>query len=240
MYDRAETAEAHDALWAGVRDGLRARDCPAPPELTRTRDLWAVWEDPNLVLGQTCNLPFRQRLHDRVSLIGSPDLNLPETPPGHYRSLFVVRRGNGSDLLGYAERRFAFNQSHSHSGWAAAQLVARKLGFQFRDTLETGAHALSAQAVAEERADIAAIDAHTWRALTAFDGDTVQKLEVIGHTDASPAPPYISAPGQNAALIGDALERALTDLAAPHRAMLGIAGLVRLSRQDYLSVPALP
>ncbi|WP_102107650.1 phosphate/phosphite/phosphonate ABC transporter substrate-binding protein [Oceaniglobus roseus] len=240
MYDRPETAAAHDALWAGIREGLRARGGQAPDGLTRSDDLWAVWEDPGLVLGQTCGLPFRSRLHDRVTLVGAPDLRLPDAAPGHYYSVFVIRRGDSGDLADYAARRFAFNQGHSHSGWAAPQTVAARQGFRFTQGVETGAHAQSARAVAEGRADIAAIDAHTWRALTAFDGDMVQRLEVIGRTDTTPAPPYIAARGADADLLAEVLERAFDGLAAAHADRLGIGGVVRVPKAAYMAVPTPP
>ena len=53
-----------------------------------------------------------------------------------------------------------------------------------------GSHANSAHAIAEKRADFAAIDAQTWRIITA--NDPMEKtLFVIGETLPSPGLPFI-------------------------------------------------
>ena len=58
MYDRTETAAANDRLWAGIRDGLRARGIAAPEALTRGDGAyWPAWQAPDLVLSQTCGFP---------------------------------------------------------------------------------------------------------------------------------------------------------------------------------------
>ena len=175
MYDRPENAAAHDALWAAIRDALRARGASAPEALDRATGLWEGWTAPDLVLGQTCGLPFRTRLHHRVTLVATFDYALPDTPPGYYRSHFVARRDQPGGIADFATRRFAYNQGDSHSGWAAPQLTAERLGFRFAPTLETGAHRASARAVAEGRADIAAIDAITWRGIVRWEPETAAR-----------------------------------------------------------------
>jgi hypothetical protein len=58
MYDRPETAGANDRFWESVRDHLGY----GPMTLTRGRDHWDIWQSPDLVLAQTCGLPFRAKL----------------------------------------------------------------------------------------------------------------------------------------------------------------------------------
>ena len=89
MYDRPETAAATDRYWGLIRDGLRAREIEAPDDLTRTDDLWTLWQSPDLVLAQTCGLPFRARLHGQVQLVGTPDFGLPGCAPGYYNSVII-------------------------------------------------------------------------------------------------------------------------------------------------------
>jgi len=87
MYDRPETMAANDRLWALVRDGLRARGIAAPEALTRGAGAyWQAWEDPALVLSQTCGFPYRAKLHGKVTLVASPDYGLQGCPPGYYCS----------------------------------------------------------------------------------------------------------------------------------------------------------
>ncbi|WP_226779202.1 phosphate/phosphite/phosphonate ABC transporter substrate-binding protein [Oceaniglobus trochenteri] len=240
MYDRAETSAAHDALWALLRDRLHDRGIDAPARLTRGPDLWAEWESGDLLLGQTCNLPLRARLHPRVALVGNPDLALDDTPPGHYHSLIVTRAGEPTEIAQHAHGRFALNDAMSHSGWGAAQVLARRHGFTFARTLETGAHSASAAALAEGRADIAAIDAHTWRSLLAYDSHVTDRLQVIGRTEASPAPPYITAFPQLVPVLLRALSSAIAALPAAHRATLGLAGVVQVPLAAHLSLPNPP
>ncbi|MGB8622547.1 MAG: PhnD/SsuA/transferrin family substrate-binding protein, partial [Paracoccaceae bacterium] len=170
MYDRPENAAAHDRFWALIRDALRDSGVKAPDALTRGMDVWQGWLHPGLVLGQACGLPIRARLHDRVTLIGTADYGLADTPSGHYRSLFVVRADEpDEDIASYADRVFAYNEALSHSGWAAPQLAAQAKGFRFKRIRPTGAHRQSVIDLAEGRADIAAIDAISWRAILRHD-----------------------------------------------------------------------
>ncbi|MFN7224061.1 MAG: hypothetical protein ACK4MS_08580, partial [Paracoccaceae bacterium] len=92
MYDRPETSAANDALWALIRDALRDRGRDAPQALTRGEAAcWPAWQAPDLVLSQTCGLPFRSRLHDHVTLIGTPDYGVEGCAPGYYRSVLIAR-----------------------------------------------------------------------------------------------------------------------------------------------------
>ncbi len=241
MYDRAETAEAHDALWAGVRDALRARGVAAPDRLDREIGMWEGWEHPDLVLGQTCGLPYRTRLHGRVTLLATFDFGFPEAAPGYYVSQLVVRandaRVDPHDLSG---ARLAYNQPESHSGWAAPQIWAAARGLALLPAVETGGHRASARAVAEGKADVAAIDATTWRAIERWEPEVATALKVIGHTDPAPGLPLIAAPGSDADLLIEAIAEGLDRLPKPHRETLGIKGHIRIPAEDYLAVATPP
>ncbi|TMV49196.1 phosphate/phosphite/phosphonate ABC transporter substrate-binding protein, partial [Thioclava sp. BHET1] len=176
MYDRVENAAAHDALWQAIRAALIARGHSAPAQLDRDIGLMAGWTHPHLILGQTCGMPFRTRLHDRVALVATFDYALPETPPGYYRSYFVTRADETGDApQDFIARRFAFNQPDSHSGWASPQNWAETRGLRLRPAIATGAHRASARAVAQAEADLAAIDAITWRGITRWEPELAQK-----------------------------------------------------------------
>lgn len=237
MYDRPETAAANDMLWQEVRERL-AGDAPA--QLTRDGDLWAQWLDPGLVLSQTCGFPYRARLHGKVALIGTPDTGLPDCPPGHYYSVLVVRRDDARvSLCDYARARLAYNDPLSQSGWAAPQGFAASRGFAFAETLCTGGHAASARAVAAGDADIAAIDAITWRLIARHDA-FAQNLHVIARTAPTPALPFIAGVRCDTAAIFDALAGAIATLPARSRQALGLCGLLRLPASDYLCLPTPP
>lgn len=233
MYDRPETASANDRLWAGVRANLGH----GPQRLTRAQDLWAQWLSPDLVLSQTCGYPYRARLHGRVTLVGAPVLDLPDCPAGRYCSVLVVRADDPrDDPRDYAGARFAFNEALSQSGWAAPQTWAAGHGFSFVNPVRTGAHRASAIAVAEGRADIAALDALSWRIMRAHDPFTPD-LRVLACTDPTPALPYITALGNDPAPVFAALRGAILDLSAADRSTLGISDLVHMPPESYLAVP---
>lgn len=240
MYDWPSLAAAHDALWAGIRGRLRAAGRAAPEALDRGIGLWEGWLHPRLVLGQTCGMPYRTRLHGQVVLVGTPDYGLPEAPSGHYYSQLVVRRGAGGTLADFAERTLAFNGHDSQSGWAAPQNQAAVLGFRFRRTLHTGAHRDSALAVAGGRADIAAIDAVTWRILGREMPEVAAALEVIGHTDPTPGLPLIAAAGTDPVPLAEAVAGAIGALEAADRDALGLTGLAQVPAAAYLAVPNPP
>lgn len=233
MYDRPETAAANDRLWHAVRSRLGF----GPEALLRDSDLFAQWAAPDLVLSQTCGLPFRTRLRGRVRLVATPVYDLPDCAPGQYVSHFVVRRDDPrQDPRDHADGTLAYNEAGSHSGWAAPAGWAQARGFAFARTVRTGAHLDSARAVAEGRADIAAIDALSLRMILRH-ACFAPGLRVIGSTEASPAPPYITAADRDPAPIRAALRDGLADLSPADRDRLGITGLVELGEEAYFAVP---
>jgi ABC-type phosphate/phosphonate transport system substrate-binding protein len=241
MYDRAETAAANDRLWAAVRDRLRAAGTAAPDRLTRgIGDLLSHWTAPDLVLSQTCGLPFRSRLHARVTLIGTPDYGVEGCPPGHYRSVFVVRADDPRDgLSGFDGAAFAFNEALSQSGWAAPQTHADRIGIRLRPVLATGAHRLSAAAVAEGRAEIAALDAVTWAMMSRWDA-VAARLRPLALTDPTPGLPLIAAAGSDAGLLQAIFAEAITSLNAADREATRLTGLAAIPAEAYLAVPTPP
>lgn len=102
MYDWPEIRAETDALWAGLRDRLRAAGVEAPETLARRNadlpavpggirdaagaviaadpatlppddlDFAALWRHPSLLLGQTCWGPMETGLADHVQVLGQP------------------------------------------------------------------------------------------------------------------------------------------------------------------------
>lgn len=240
MYDRSETAGANDRFWSLIRDHPEIAALSPPERLNRDGDLWDHWENPDLLLSQTCGLPYRARLHGKIALVGTPVYDVPDLPPGHYRSVFVVRREDGdAPLNAFAGRCLAYNEADSQSGWGAPQNHAAALGFRFTDTLATGGHRYSAEAVATGRADIAAIDILTWKMICRWDS-AATALTVIAQTEATPALPWITARTELAEVLHEAIAAAIAGLAPEDREQIGLKGMVRIPPEDYLAVPTPP
>ncbi len=231
MYDRAETAAANDAFWAAIRAKLGH----GPATLTRANDLWPLWQSPDLLLGQTCGLPYRARLHAAVKLVGTPDYGLEGCPPGYYRSVFIARSAQ-TDLAALAGQRFAYNEPLSQSGWAAPALHMAGLGLTFGPLLETGAHRASALAVLEGRADFAALDALTWALIQTHDAFAAD-LHVIAKTRPTPGLPLITAPQNDPSALRDAITAAIGALEPQTRRQLHLTGLVNIPSEAYLAMP---
>lgn len=225
MYDRPETEAANDRLWTLFRKALGH----GPDRLTRDGDYH--WTDPALLLSQTCSLPVRTFLRGKVTLVAAPVFDI-DCENGNYFSHIVVRADDTRDRLeDFADATLAISGPDSHSGWGSI----RSMFAPFR-VLVTGAHRESARAIAEGRADLAAIDANTWRMIARWD-ETASHLKVIGRTPSSPATPYITAHGNDPAPIRAALAEAVDALSDEDRDLLGLLGVTDASEVDYLALP---
>ena len=239
MYDFGAAMDANDRLWALIRSGLQARGIKAPAALTRgDAAYWPAWEAPDLVLSQTCGYPFRAVLHDKVAYVGTPDYGVEGCPPGHYRSVFVVRADDPRQTFGdFDGAPFAYNEALSQSGWAAPQTHATRLGIRLPPALMTGGHRRSALAVAEGRADIAALDAVTHALMQDDDAKLAQRLRVLALTDPTPGLPLIAARGADTGATFDAVAEAIAALPPADRATLHLRGITRIPTVAYLAVP---
>ncbi|GAB5448118.1 phosphate/phosphite/phosphonate ABC transporter substrate-binding protein [Gymnodinialimonas sp.] len=236
MYQRPELAGAHDRLWAGIRMRLQSAGMDAPQALSQDAEEFLVWRHPDLVLSQTCGMPFRLWLHDHVALVGTPDYGLEGCAPGYYRSALVVRADDPREgVAAFHDARFAYNQSFSQSGFAAPYWHTQPHGFFTERRIQTGGHLASARAVAEGQADIAAIDAVTWRNIQAFE-PFAKALRVLDWTTPTPGLPLIAARHCDPDVIFDAVQGALEKLSPEDADALGIKGLVRIPKAAYLSV----
>lgn len=240
MYLRPETEAAHARYWDLIRAALARRGIGAPRVLSNDAEEFAVWSAPDLVLSQTCGMPYRTWLAERVTLIGTPDFGLKGCPPGYYRSALVVRRDDPRpDLAAFREARFAYNQTFSQSGYAAPFEHLRPLGFWFTDRVQSHGHRHSARMVAEGDADIAALDAVSWRLIARYD-DFAARLRVLDWTAPTPGLPYIAGPGADRAATFAAVSEAIAALSPEDRETLGLVGLVDIPATVYCAVPSPP
>lgn len=238
MYDWPEVRAPMDALWAAMSGRLRAVGVDAPMALQRGGDLYAGWLRPDLLISQTCGLPFVRRLRGRVTIVGALDHGLVGLPAGFYCSRLIARRADAGPLAGFRGRRAAYNSADSQSGAGAMRHMVLPLlegGRFFGETVMTGGHANSIRAVADGRADLAAIDAMTWE-LALRHMPEAAGLAVIASTPPTPGLPFITALGGPAAAVYEAVGLALADLSAGERAAIGMQAIVPRREEDFAIV----
>lgn len=239
MYLRARNRGAHDQFWQLVRDGLRDHGLDAPDALTDTTDLMGAWDRPDLIFAQICCLPLRAAYLDRLHMIGSSDYGLAECAAGYYFSWFVVRNDDDDAVKAYFDRTLAINELLSQSGHGAPQTWARAHGGQFNYVAETGAHFDSAHAVADGRADIAAIDAVTWQMLGRFD-EQPSGIKIIGRTIATPCQPLVTANVDYVAPLQAVIPAALSAMTEQARGDLGLVSLADVTTAACADLPLPP
>ena len=234
MYDRPETQAANDRFWALIHAYL-----PDAPELL-TRDGYH-WLDPDLVLSQTCSLPYRTGLQDSVLIIATPVHNLDCTA-GYYFSVVLVRASDHrTDITDFSGAQLAINGPVSQSGWAAIDALAKDAGVRFSTIIETGSHQESARAVAEGRADICAVDAVTWTMIERWDA-FASDLRILCQTSPTPALPYITAMGHDPRPLQEALVNAVGSLTPEDQDLLCLIDVTHIPSDQYsnMSIPPAP
>jgi len=214
MYDWPQERARVDAWY----DAVRARVTGLPPALTRGRDLHDLWHDPALILSQTCWGPLSLGLSDHLRVLAQPDYS--DVPGGRgpfYRSAVVARDGAAAAVpagpgaaLPALSGRLAFNARDSLSGWLSLAADAGDPGGWASALVETGSHLESLRAVAQGRADLAAIDCRSW-ALALAHEPCARSLVVIGWTAERPGLPLVTARATNEDT-AQALAAALIDM----------------------------
>ena len=198
-----------------------------------------VWNDPVLVLSQTCGLPYRTRLHGKVGLVGTPDYGLPGCAAEYYSSVIVVRKDDPRTALGaFGNARMACNTVGSQSDFAALYAHLARGGNWIADRQCSGSHVASARMVAQHSADIAAIDAQTWRYITRFD-PWAEKLRVLDRTAPTPGTLHPQ-PAKDTNAVFDAVSEAIAGLSHSDADALCLRGIVRIPAEAYLAVSTPP
>lgn len=211
MYDWPEERAAVDAWYAD----LRARVPGLPAALTRDRAPDDLWHDPALVFGQTCWGPMRLGLSDHVRVLAQPDYSDVDGGRGPFYRSALVARGRavegagltpparpGAQLPPLSVMRpvLAVNAGESMSGWMALAEDAGDPSGWIGQIVETGSHRESLRAVADGRAELAAIDCRSW-ALALQHEPCTRGLVVIGWTAERLGLPYVTARGTDPDLV---------------------------------------
>ncbi len=246
MYDWPEVAAANDAFWVAIASRLRKSGIAAPPMLDRWRSSDTIWRHPDLLLSQTCGFPFSTRLRGMVRLVGTPIYDVPGCEGAFYSSMIVVRADEPAGRLADVRyRRIAYNTTDSLSGYLALGAAVKEAGLQGRpaEWIETGSHRASLRAVADETADVAAVDAVCWALALRYEPEVVSRLKVLERTPLRPGLPFITAverPDSELQAIRVAIREAIADPATPAtREALRLTGLGSFDEWDYSPIAAL-
>ena len=213
MYDWPEVRGETLGEWAQIRDGARALGAVLPDEITAPD--WgaidAYWRDPALVFSQTCWGPLGQGLIAHLLPLAQPDYSAFQGGRGpFYRSVVIARAETALDLGLTADvpvpdhpgadlpdglldgERFGLNGRESLSGYLAlkADLGADPLSLA-EDVIETGGHRGSVIAIAQGRADVAAIDCRSWDLARRVEVNAIG-LRIVGWTAERPGLPYVT------------------------------------------------
>jgi len=210
-----------DRLW---RD-IRARLGHGPATLRWPGDVATIAAPASIVLTQTCAPVWQRHLAGRLHIVGTFDFGV--AAPGFYRSALVTR-SHDVRSLGAAATRVAVNDFDSQSGWGALAHLAPG------EVVLTGSHAASMALVASGGADLAAIDAVTWRL------SPHPRLVVRALTDPTPSPPLLTGDPDLIAPLRAALAGAVAALPGEDRERSGLRGFVAADAASYASLPLPP
>ncbi|RUU65594.1 phosphate ABC transporter substrate-binding protein [Mesorhizobium sp. M2C.T.Ca.TU.009.01.2.1] len=193
----------------GIPDDAGRLIAPDPATLPADElDFHELWLSPALLFGQTCWGPMELGLARHVQVIAQPNYDAFEGGQGELYSSALVMAADGGlpvaspqdgkavipiDLL--RGKRFIFNNPDSMSGLIGLTRDLEAMGESldiFASRGESGGHRSSIVAVAEGRADIAAIDCESWALAQRFE-PAVKGVKVVGWTARRKGLPYITA-----------------------------------------------
>jgi len=193
----------------GINDAAGSKIAPDPATLPADElDFHRLWLHPALLFAQTCWGPMELGLAQHVQVVAQPSYDAFEGGEGGLYSSALVMAADGKasvpsphdgkaavplDLM--RGRRFTFNSLDSMSGIIALtrDLAALGEGLDiFASRGESGGHRASIVAVAEGRADFAAIDCESWALAQRFE-PAAKAVKVVGWTARRKGLPYITA-----------------------------------------------
>ncbi|TPJ73953.1 PhnD/SsuA/transferrin family substrate-binding protein [Mesorhizobium sp. B2-7-1] len=193
----------------GILDDAGKPIAPDPATLPPDEfDFHQLWLSPALLFGQTCWGPMELGLAPHVQVIAQPSYDAFEGGQGElYSSALVMAADGGPSLASPADgkaavpldlirgKRFTFNNPDSMSGLIGLTRDLEAMGASldiFASRSESGGHRSSIVAVAEGRADVAAIDCESWALAQRFE-PAAKGLKVVGWTARRKGLPYITA-----------------------------------------------
>ena len=238
--------EAQKQAWQELFDRFEppAGAGPRPRRELDFRHGNAVLRDPALLFGHTCGYPLMTQLLDAFTPFCTARFNVPGTEGKCYSSQIIVNAESSIDTLAASEGGIvALNNADSNSGMNALRYELAQIGAQpgfFADTLMTGGHLHSLEAVAEGRADLAAIDCVTFQLIVDAYPALVDRVRSIGFSVKTCGLPFVlptrEASANLKSLYTEALNEALQQLSPESRQCLHLEGFETVELADYASI----
>ena len=204
----------------------------------------AVLRDRRLFIGHTCGYPLMTRLRDALVPICVPTFDVPGATGRLYCSQIVVPADSAIDSLDACRDRIvAVNTADSNSGMNLLRHALAEIGAKapfFSEVLVTGSHALSLEAVAANRAQLAAIDCVSYQLIADREPALVAGLRVLGQSAQTCGLPFVVprdlfTAEQHGDLVA-ALNQALQDTSVEVRRKLHLMRFEPVTLEAYRSI----
>jgi ABC-type phosphate/phosphonate transport system substrate-binding protein len=204
----------------------------------------SVLRDPRLFIGHTCGYPLMKHLQDAVTPFCVPVFDVPGVQGNLYSSRIIV--SNQADISTLAECRngvVAVNHSDSNSGMNVLRHAIAALNPKspfFATVIDSGGHLQSLTAVAEQRADVAAIDCVSFQLIEDRWPELTARVRSIGDSVNTCGLPLVVPTSKRATTNTDnvvqALNQALEQVDPEIRLRLHLKHFERVSIDDYRSI----
>lgn len=240
----AFTDNLRDA-WQALFDGF-LRNYPynyaVEPSILFDTD-YDLLRDPQMLLGHTCGYPLMRFLHSECHPVCVPLFDVEGCNGKFYSSRFVVSANSQISNLSQCRNHIAaVNGADSNSGMNVLRHAVAQCGQPppfFSAVIESGSHLNSLQAVAEDRADIAAIDCVSYALIHDEWPELTSRVKTIGYSAATCGLPLV-VPRENPYLslitVTQLLNDALQVLREDHRKALHLVGFSGVSFEDYRGI----
>lgn len=229
-YDLPGSARALDTFWNQLRQQLCLQhpglEHQLPNQLERDTGLERQWNSAGLILSQCCGPDLFRPDTPELEVIARPVFSTLDCEPGYYYSHIV-----SATEQPVASLRVVANGPTSRSGFIALQEWLQQQGIEPARLLFSGSHQQSLLWIKEGRADLAAIDAHSWHWLQD------RSLCIIDQTDTAPTPPFVM--HSQSPVSPASMRRALTS-ALQAAEQIGISGLLETGKALYQACAVRP
>ncbi|CAN7672279.1 PhnD/SsuA/transferrin family substrate-binding protein [Mesorhizobium amorphae] len=193
----------------GIRDADGKVIAPDPATLPPNElDFHRLWLHPALLFGQTCWGPMDLGLSAHVQVVAQPSYDAYEGGQGELYSSALVMPADGRPSVASPDdgaplipldllrgKRFTFNDTGSMSGFLGLKRDLKAMGESldlFASRSLSGGHRSSIVAIAEGKADVAAIDCESWALAQRFE-PAARQVKVVGWTGRRKGLPFITA-----------------------------------------------